>query len=156
MRVPGPQSQSEVRRMLAEAHLFVLPCVLEKDGGSDNLPTVIMEAMLAGVPVISTPLAGVPEMIEHGRDGLLTPTKDPPALAQAMETLLADAATAERLGRQGRATAEEKFDVEKTTRVLKHLLVKVASVRVPESARKLDPELPAVGFFARWRRSLDK
>ena len=71
----GPRPQSEIRRLLAAARLFVLACVIEKDGGSDNLPTVIAEAMLAGVPVISTPLAGVPEMIEDGVDGVLVAAK---------------------------------------------------------------------------------
>ena len=120
----GPRSQSEVRRMLAAAQVFVLACVPEKDGGSDNLPTVIMEAMLARTPVISTRLAGVPEMVADGQDGMLVPPKDPPALAEAMAKLLTDPAGAEILGQKGRISAEEKFAVQKTTRVLKHLLVR--------------------------------
>ncbi len=156
VRLAGPRPQSEVRRLLAEAHLFVLPCVLEKDGGSDNLPTVIMEAMLAGVPVISTPVAGVPEMIESGRDGVLVATQAPAALAEAMESLLADPATATRLGEQGRASARERFAVGKTTGALKHLLAGLAGVRVPPSARALDSALPTPGILARLRQLLDK
>jgi len=152
----GPRSQSEIRRRLAAAQIFVLACVPEKEGGSDNLPTVIMEAMLSGLPVISTRLAGVPEMIDHGRDGLLVPPGSRPELAEAMETLLADPVSATALGRQGCVTAQEKFVVEKTTRALKHLLAKERGVRAPEAARKIDPELPASGFPGLWARLFDK
>jgi len=146
----GPRSHSDVRRMLAAAQVFVLACVPEKDGGSDNLPTVIVEAMLSSVPVISTQLAGVPEMIENGRDGLLVAPKNPVAIAEAVEKLLADPAAAESLGQQGRISAEDKFAVEKTTRVLKHLLSKHGRVKVPESARTSDPALSPAGFAGRF------
>jgi len=152
----GPRSQSEVRSMLAAAHLFVLACVPEKDGGSDNLPTVIMEAMLARTPVISTQLAGIPEMIETGQDGLLVPPQTPSALADAMQKLLVDPVAAEKLGQRGRSAAEAKFAVEKTTNVLKHLLVARANVTVPASARRLDGALPRPGFFTQLLQILDK
>ncbi|MDR3403019.1 MAG: glycosyltransferase family 4 protein [Chthoniobacter sp.] len=152
----GPRSQGEVRRMLAAAQVFVLACVAEKEGGSDNLPTVIMEAMLARTPVVSTELAGVPEMIVSGQDGLLVPSQDPTALADAIGKLLADPAAAERLGQQGRVSAEAKFAVEKTTSVLKHLLVARIGVPVPPLARQLDPALPSRGFFHQLLQILDK
>jgi glycosyltransferase involved in cell wall biosynthesis len=152
----GPRSQTEVRRMLAAAQIFVLACVLEKDGGSDNLPTVIMEAMLARTPVISTELAGVPEMITSGQDGLLVPPQNPSALADAIGKLLTDPVAAERLGQQGRLTAEAKFAVEKTTSVLKHLLVTRAGVPAPAAARQVDPSLPKPGPIKELLRFLDK
>lgn len=152
----GPRSQSEVRRLLAEAQVFVLACVLEKDGGSDNLPTVIMEAMLARTPVISTELAGVPEMITSGEDGLLVPPQSPAVLAEAVGQLLADPVALERLGQQGRRTAEMKFAVEKTTAILKHLLATQARVPVPEAARQVDPSLPRPGLLQQLRQILDK
>ena len=152
VRLLGPRSQSEVRSMLAAAQVFVLPCVPEKDGGSDNLPTVIMEAMLARVPVISTRLTGVPEMIDDSRDGLLVPPKNPAAIAETIEKVLADPAAAEALGQHGRVAAEEKFAVEKTTRALKHLLVERGRLDVPEAARDADPTLPFMGFADRMAR----
>src|SRR5262249_26292293 len=145
----GPRSQGEVRHMLAAAQLFVLACVPEKEGGSDNLPTVIMEAMLAGTPVISTRLAGIPEMIVSGEDGVLVEPKDPAALAEAMSKLLAAPAAAENLGQCGRLSAENKFAVKTTTNSLKHLLVDRAGVGVSEAACQFDPSLPAPGFFSR-------
>ncbi len=145
----GPRSQTEVRQMLAAAQIFVLPCVPEKEGGSDNLPTVIMEAMLARTPVISTELAGVPEMITSGRDGLLVPPQNPTALAEAMEKLLIDPAATERLGQQGRATAEEKFAVDNTTRRLKNLLAGQVPMVIPAAARQQDSTIPSPGAVAR-------
>jgi Glycosyltransferase len=85
----------------------------------DNLPTVIMEAMAAGVPVISTPLAGVPEMVEDGMSGELVPERDPAALAAAIERLLDDSSRARRLGDHGRQIAREKFSIETNVRLLR-------------------------------------
>jgi len=112
------------------------------EGGSDNLPTVIAEAMLAGVPVISTPLAGVPEMIDDGEDGVLVPVRDSIRLSEAIARLLADPVRLLTAGARGRASAEAKFSIPQTTRELKHLLVRRARVTAPEAARALDPHLP--------------
>jgi glycosyltransferase involved in cell wall biosynthesis len=152
----GPKPQDEVRRLLAAAQVFVLACVHEKDGGSDNLPTVIVEAMLASVPVISTPVAGVPEMIQDGHDGRLVPSRNPPALAQAIGEMLADPVAAEKIGQAARASATAKFAVEKTAGTLKHLLVERAPVRIPPAARSMDSTLLPPGLLTRFLRILDK
>ena len=141
VRLLGPKSQAEVRELLASSHVFVLASVPESGGGSDNLPTVIVEAMLAGLPVVSTRLAGIPEMLTDGESGFLVSPKDPPALAAALEKLLADPSLATRLGARGRQSAVEKFAIEKTTGALKHLLVRRCGVPAPPAARALDPAL---------------
>lgn len=131
VRLLGPRAQNEVRRQLAGADLFVLACVPEADGGSDNLPTVIMEAMACGVPVVSTRLAGVPEMIESGCDGLLVSPRDPAGLADAMQQLLTDRAQAVSFGERAQASAREKFAVDQTTQALRNLLTRCARVQAP-------------------------
>ena len=141
VRLLGPQAQAEIRQLLATSHVFALASVPEAGGGSDNLPTVIVEAMLAGMPVVSTRVAGIPEMITDGESGFLVSPKDPTALAAAIEKLLADPLLAMRLGTRGRGVAEEKFSIEKTTRALKHLLVDRCGVRPPPVARGIDPAL---------------
>jgi glycosyltransferase involved in cell wall biosynthesis len=98
--------------------MFVLPCVSEAAGGKDNLPTVIMEAMAAGLPVISTPVAGVPEMVEAGKTGLLVPPKNSTALAAAIEQLMDNPAQAREFGANGRVRATERFDIEESARAL--------------------------------------
>ena len=145
----GPRSQSDVRRLLTEAQLFVLPCVAETGGGSDNLPTVIAEAMMCGLPVISTRIAGLPEMIQHSENGFLVEPRKPQTLAVAMEQLLRDTVLATKLGTRAHGTAVAKFSLESTTRTLKHLLIRHAGVVPPVRARELDPTLPR-GFLSRW------
>jgi glycosyltransferase involved in cell wall biosynthesis len=135
VKLVGPRPQREVRELLATADLFVLACIEEAGGGSDNLPTVIMEAMACGVAVVSTTIAGVPEMIGTGRDGLLVSPKAPAALAEAISRLLDDRPFADALAAKGQATAREKFAVEKTTAALKQLLVARAGVHEPGRPR---------------------
>ncbi len=149
VRLSGPRAQTEVRQRLAEAHLFVLACVPDADGGSDNLPTVIVEAMACGLPVVSTRLAGVPEMIESGVNGWLVEPGDSAALAAAMQRLLKDHAEAARIGECARTAAREKFTIEKTTSSLKHQLVERAGITAPRAARRADPGLPGPGWMTR-------
>jgi glycosyltransferase involved in cell wall biosynthesis len=120
----GPRSQREIAERLAGANLFALPCTKEADGGMDNLPTVIMEAMAAGLPVVSTPLAGVPEMVLPGVTGTLVPQRDPQALASAVEQLLAERHEAQQLGARGRALAAEKFSLKANVRELAAILAR--------------------------------
>jgi glycosyltransferase involved in cell wall biosynthesis len=118
VELTGPQTQVEIATRFAHAAIFALPSTREADGGMDNLPTVIMEAMAAGLPVISTPLAGIPEMVEDGINGVLVPDRDAPALAGALEQLLNDPERARRLGERGRQIAREKFSIEESARQL--------------------------------------
>jgi glycosyltransferase involved in cell wall biosynthesis len=142
VKLLGPMQQSEVRRFLAQAEIFALACVPDNEGGSDNLPTVIMEAMATGVPVVSTRIAGVPEMITDGEEGFLTDPRIPLRFAEALERLLRDPALASRCGERGRQTAIAKFSIVETTRTLKELLVRRADVIPPGAAREFDPQIP--------------
>lgn len=152
VKLLGPRPQTEVRRLLSEAQLFVLACVVEPNGGSDNLPTVIMEAMACGIPVVSTRVAGVPEMVGDDVDGLLTASNDPPGLALAMERILRDHTLAERLATRARQSAVEKFSVEKTTRDLQHLFVWQGGIRPPKAAWDFDSTLPRATVFSKLAR----
>jgi colanic acid/amylovoran biosynthesis glycosyltransferase len=150
VEVAGPRSQNAVRSALAEADLFVLACVPDQEGGSDNLPTVIMEAMMCGTPVVSTALAGIPEMITSGRTGILTPPGNPDALADALAPLLLQPATARPLAEAARLFALENFAVSSTTRQLKHLLVSQAGIQPTPEALRLDPAIPAAPTGKHW------
>ncbi|MGA1124722.1 MAG: glycosyltransferase family 4 protein [Chthoniobacterales bacterium] len=122
VELAGPRTQPDIRRSLAAASVFVLPCVEEKSGGMDILPTVITEAMAASLPVVSTRLAGVPEMVVHGKTGLLVPPGDPTAVAEAVQRLLADPGEARALGAAGRSHAEAIFSEDVTIPQLLALL----------------------------------
>ena len=79
----------------------------------DNLPTVLMEAMASSLPVVSTRIAGVPEMVVEGSTGLLVVEHQPAALAEALARILGDRALAKSLGEAGRQRAADLFSVEK-------------------------------------------
>jgi colanic acid/amylovoran biosynthesis glycosyltransferase len=109
VRLTGPRTQPEIRSSLAAATVFVLPCVEEKSGGMDMLPTVITEAMAAGLPVVSTRLAGIPEMVIDGKTGFLVAPGDADSVAQAVQKLISKPDEAEAMGAAGRHHAESVF-----------------------------------------------
>ncbi len=80
----------------------------------DNLPTVIMEAMACGLPVVSTTLAGIPEMVVEGVTGRLVPERNPGALAEAIAPYLADRELAMRQGAAGHDRCLDLFDIART------------------------------------------
>lgn len=122
VQLAGAQTQTEIVLRFASANVFALACTTEHDGGMDNLPTVIMEAMAAGLPVVSTRLAGVPEMVQEGVTGELVSAGDDRALAAAIGRVLMHRGTAARYGEAGRARAARKFSIETNVRLLAALL----------------------------------
>ena len=119
MILVGAQPQEWVLETLKRATVLVLPCVVSTTGDRDGLPTVLLEALAVGLPAISTTLAGIPEIIEHGKTGLLVPPGDPMLLAKAIEDVLTNPTLRERLAWEGRAKAEEAFDIRKNVLVLR-------------------------------------
>lgn len=122
VRLLGLRSQEEIRRGMAACDVFALACRVDEAGACDVLPTVILEAMGAARPVVSTRLAGVPEMVDDGRTGLLVAPDDPAAFADALTTLAAQPALRTRLGLAGRAKIAERFAAADTSRQLAGLL----------------------------------
>ncbi len=120
VNLAGPLPMPEITRLLAEeTQVFALACKTERDGGMDNLPTVLMEAMAASLPCVSTKLAGVPEMVLDGVTGLLCDEKQPGQLADALAALLQNSTRCEQMGAAGLEHAKMHFAKEVTTR---HLL----------------------------------
>ncbi len=93
----------EAARYLKAFDVFVLPSVKE------GLPYTIMEAMAAGVPVVASRVGGIPDLIEHGKSGILVPPKDPNALAQALLDLLDRPERGRSLAQKARARLENDF-----------------------------------------------
>ena len=119
----GAKAQTQLRRRLAAANVFVLPSVIDPDGGMDNLPTVIMEAMATGLPVVSTNIGGIPEMVVENETGFLVQPGDVTAMADAIEKAINDSSSAARLGQFGYERARTLFSIEKNVRKLCALLV---------------------------------
>ncbi|GAB3104959.1 glycosyltransferase family 4 protein [Isoptericola nanjingensis] len=122
----GPLPQDRVRDVVARAAVFAAPCVLGADGNRDGLPTVLLEAMALGTPVVSTPVTGIPEAVRDGETGRLVPPGDAPALAAALGALLDDPGEAARLADGARARIEAEFDVVGTSRRLLDVLESAA------------------------------
>src|SRR5207302_8365022 len=119
----GTKPQSELRQRLAAANVFVLPSVIDPEGGMDNLPTVIMEAMATALPIVSTNIGGIPEMVIENETGFLLEPADASALADAIEKVIDDRLLAQRLGHAGYQRAHEFFSIEKNVRELSALVV---------------------------------
>ena len=119
----GPKAQKEIVEQLASARVLVLPSVVDPDGARDNLPTVIMEAMAAGLPIVSTSVGGIPEMVVPDETGFLVRPGDVTALADAIERVIVDLALAKRFGQAGHDRAQQLFSIEKNVRELQAVLL---------------------------------
>src|SRR5207245_1460962 len=117
----GPQPQESVSSAYQRASIFALPCVVTEDGDRDGIPTVVLEAMASGVPVVSTPVSGIPELIESSRDGMLVPPNSPLLLAEALDRLLSDSQLRDRLAQAARAKIESRFLAERSSSQLLNL-----------------------------------
>jgi glycosyltransferase involved in cell wall biosynthesis len=118
----GPQTQSEIAARLSKATVLALPCRIDPDGAMDNLPTVIMEAMASALPVVSTDIGGISEMVRDRETGLLVVQNDSVATADALSQLISDLDLAQSFGGKGRKRAEEFFSIEKNVRALREII----------------------------------
>ena len=114
----GALPHQEVIAKYRQAMMFVLPAVMGADGDRDGIPNVILEAMAMELPVVSTRLSGIPEVVEDGINGLLVPPADERALAEALIRLLDNPDEGWRMGRKGRETVIENFDLEQNVKRL--------------------------------------
>ena len=120
--IAGPKAEGEIKRLLERSRMFVLACTRAEDGAMDNLPTVIMEAMAAGLPVVSTDVAAVSEMIADEETGFIVSERDSGALAQKMACLLDNPELARAMGMRGRERCRELFDLDRTSAALCEIL----------------------------------
>jgi colanic acid/amylovoran biosynthesis glycosyltransferase len=102
--------------------VLAAPCVVGLDGNRDGLPTVILESLALGTPVVATPVTGIPEAVLDGQTGLLVPEGDAVALADALDRLVDDADLRCRLAEQGRRHVEERFDSRTNTKRLRAVI----------------------------------
>src|SRR5262249_5660029 len=122
----GPLAQQVLREHYARAMVFVLPCVRAADGDRDILPNAIKEAMAVGVPVVTSRLEGIEELVEDGVSGLLVEPGQPAELATKLALALGEPRLRQELAVQGRRAIEERFDRRINFAELKTLLMKAS------------------------------
>ena len=125
-RFCGALDHDDVLARYRRAAVFALPCVVAADGDRDGLPTAVLEAMAAGVPVVTTAVNGLAEAVIHGRTGLTVPERDPEALAGALALVLGDTDAAAAMGRRGRQRVLERFSQAASTARLRDLFAGTA------------------------------
>jgi glycosyltransferase involved in cell wall biosynthesis len=104
---------SSVLSAYRSADSVVLPSVRARDGSHDVTPNTLIEAMAMRLPVVSTTIGAIPEIVDHEIDGLLVPPNDARALAAALERLLREPALRRRLGEAARRKVEARFDMDR-------------------------------------------
>lgn len=119
----GPLAQNEVQQLLQWADVMVAPCIVGADGNADGLPTVLLEAMAAGLPCIATDVTGIGEAVHNGGEGraatgmLLEPGRVD-LLVNALVTFISDGCDRSGLATAARARIEEQFDSSRQARLL--------------------------------------
>lgn len=114
----GALPHDKILELMQSSDAFVLPCKMGKDGNRDGLSVSIVEALMSGLPVITTPMTANPEVIIHEKNGLFVPFEDSKNLADAMERLIADRPFFSTLRQECRPSVVDAFDRQKTTKLL--------------------------------------
>ncbi len=110
VRFLGPQPHSAVKARLREADLFLLPSVTAANGDMEGVPVALMEAMAAGLPVVSSFHSGIPELIEHNVSGRLAPERDAEGLSRVLEHAMTHPQEQAHMAVVARATVETRFN----------------------------------------------
>lgn len=122
--LPGIISHNELPQILAEHDIFAAPCVVHESGRRDGIPNTVIEALAYGLPVVSTTVNALPEVVQDGKTGLAVPPNNPEALADALQRLADDAALAQDLARNGKHLAAEMFDPTRNNARLADVFIK--------------------------------
>ncbi|MDB4413233.1 glycosyltransferase family 4 protein [Pirellulaceae bacterium] len=124
----GPCDESEVRDYLLNADVLVCPSVPTSDGRREGIPVVIMEAMGSGVPCIASDISGIPEIVEHAVNGILTPPKNAKAIANGLQTLGNDERLRLRYSNAAVRKVKQEFDLTKNVKLLANVFKSYLSV----------------------------
>lgn len=112
VKFTGRITPDQHKDMLRESHLFVQHSKIAESGDSEGTPVAILEASSAGLPVVSTKHAGIPNVVLEGETGFLVPEKNIGLMAERMIELLTNKELAIKMGKKGKKFVEENFSLE--------------------------------------------
>jgi phosphatidyl-myo-inositol dimannoside synthase len=124
----GPLDRAGVAAAMAAADVVAVPSVVDAAGNVDGLPNTLLEAMAAGRAVVASRVAGMPDVLVDGVNGLLVPPGDVPALRAALCRLITDDALRARLGAAARATAVESHGWDRAARRFEECYAEAAAL----------------------------
>jgi glycosyltransferase involved in cell wall biosynthesis len=122
VRFHGARPVDEAIKIVGQADVFVMPSVVMADGRKDGIPVALMEAMALRVPVVSTNVSGIPELVENEVTGLLTDERDAVGLADALYRLMTDHNLRDRVADAGRDRVVEQFDLSQTVESMDRII----------------------------------
>ena len=109
----GAIAHDDVFSWMRQADIFVLACKEDRNGDQDGIPVVLMEAMAVGIPVVSTEISGIPELIQDGVSGFLAKPNDPESLTEAIERVLNGSKPIAQITKAARQRIVDEFDQDK-------------------------------------------
>ena len=112
VKLLGARSHSEILATYPDHDVFALASIVAKDGDRDGIPVVMMEAGAMGLPIVSTEVSGIPELVRRDQTGLLVPPGDASALAEAIANLATDPGLRKELGQKAHALVEDEFNLD--------------------------------------------
>jgi glycosyltransferase involved in cell wall biosynthesis len=119
----GDRTQQELISVYQRAALFILTPVQTEDGDRDGIPNVLVEAMAVGLPVVTTAVSGIPELVEHNLNGLLYQSHDVEGVASGIIELLRNTENRRKFGEAASKKVREQFDVAQAAGRLRALFV---------------------------------
>jgi glycosyltransferase involved in cell wall biosynthesis len=122
VKLLGARPNDQLTELFSRASVFLMPCVKTPDGDMDGIPVAMMEAMACEVPVVSTAISGIPELVEDGVTGRLAPEKDVDALVQILQELLEDMDKIEQFGKASRERVLADFCISENAEKLRELI----------------------------------
>ncbi len=131
----GPRPQSAVVAAMRRAAVLACPCVVGRDGNRDGLPTVLLEAMALGTACVASDVTGIPELVRDGETGLVAPSGDPLALADAIERLLVERGLRQRLSNAARSLVEQDYDIHRNAADLREIFAGSGAARTGSAIR---------------------
>lgn len=118
VHLSGALTQDKLQALYREFDFFVLPCLVTANGDRDGLPNVLLEAMAAGIPTITTGISAIPELLNDRVNGLIVEEKNALSIVDAIRLLYADSAFRKNIVIEARKTVEAFFSIEQSTNKL--------------------------------------